>query len=145
MIRRPPRSTLFPYTTLFRSGVTRLDPRSGSTRRYPLGSGAGQDWILQLKVDAADRLWVVTRGGAFRSTDVRRSRSEEHTSELQSQSNIVCRLLLEKKKQNVCCVDRYVRIYVRTEVRWRNLLSDSRFGMSQVELVDMSVAAAIAN
>src|SRR2546430_3854200 len=73
MIRRPPRSTLFPYTTLFRSGVTRLDPRSGSTRRYPLGSGPGQDWILQLKVDANDRLWAVTRGGAFRSTDVRRS------------------------------------------------------------------------
>jgi signal transduction histidine kinase/ligand-binding sensor domain-containing protein/CheY-like chemotaxis protein len=54
-------------------GVTRLDPRTGATRRYPLGSGPGQDWIWQLKVDAGDRLWVVTRGGAFRSTDVRRS------------------------------------------------------------------------
>jgi signal transduction histidine kinase/ActR/RegA family two-component response regulator len=42
-------------------------------RRYPLGSASGQDWILQLKVDADDRLWVVTRGGAFRSTDVRHS------------------------------------------------------------------------
>jgi signal transduction histidine kinase/CheY-like chemotaxis protein/streptogramin lyase len=54
-------------------GVTRLDPRSGAMRRYQLGSGPGQDWIVQLKVDADDRLWAVTRGGAFRSTDVRRS------------------------------------------------------------------------
>ena len=54
-------------------GVTRLDPHTGSTRRYELGSGPGQDWILQLKMDADDRLWAVTRGGAFRSTDVSRS------------------------------------------------------------------------
>src|SRR3989475_13173478 len=72
MIRRPPRSTLFPYTTLFRS-----------LSRFDLGS---------LKVDQnLDR--------AFSDTDLRaRERSEEHTSELQSQSNLVCRLLLEKKK-----------------------------------------------
>jgi signal transduction histidine kinase/CheY-like chemotaxis protein/streptogramin lyase len=54
-------------------GVTRLDPHSGGTRRYSLGFGPGKDWILQLKMDADDRLWVVTRGGAFRSTDVRHS------------------------------------------------------------------------
>src|SRR2546430_8888289 len=80
MIRRPPRSTLFPYTTLFRSAP------------------------------AALRLRQVLR--AFALADPRgleRRRSEEHTSELQSQSNIVCRLLLEKKKKNHApsCLRRY--------------------------------------
>src|SRR2546430_10467654 len=74
MIRRPPRSTLFPYTTLFRS-VRRKPGRAGDDRR-PRGAHA--------------RLRPLDR--------VRGRRSEEHTSELQSQSNIVCRLLLEKKK-----------------------------------------------
>src|SRR2546430_11197522 len=69
MIRRPPRSTLFPYTTLF---------RSWPTRRLP---------------------WPRTDGGATASRSCRAPRSEEHTSELQSQSNLVCRLLLEKKKK----------------------------------------------
>src|SRR2546430_7717980 len=71
MIRRPPRSTLFPYTTLFRSGA------AGST-------GRGE---ANIKVC-----------GAFLAVEFMRQRSEEHTSELQSQSNLVCRLLLEKKK-----------------------------------------------
>src|SRR5688572_31628116 len=69
MIRRPPRSTLFPYTTLFRSGPRHAD--SEQRRQLHLHPGA------QLQ---------------------RAGRSEEHTSELQSQSNLVCRLLLEKKK-----------------------------------------------
>src|SRR2546427_6476197 len=67
MIRRPPRSTLFPYTTLFRSGC---------------GAGAGAQ----------------QQGGGAGSQQGDGTRSEEHTSELQSQSNLVCRLLLEKKK-----------------------------------------------
>src|SRR2546430_10811103 len=72
MIRRPPRSTLFPYTTLFRSTLHRgAQRRDGSQAR-------GQD-----------------RGGAAAGD----RRSEEHTSELQSQSNLVCRLLLEKKNK----------------------------------------------
>src|SRR2546430_10644922 len=70
MIRRPPRSTLFPYTTLFRS-----------VRRY---SRFGSRYVA--------RIWIAAQPAAVRS------RSEEHTSELQSQSNLVCRLLLEKKK-----------------------------------------------
>src|SRR2546430_10403871 len=74
MIRRPPRSTLFPYTTLFRSrssAASRSPPRAGRSR--PPGSrGTG-------------------------TSRARHERSEEHTSELQSQSNLVCRLLLEKK------------------------------------------------
>src|SRR2546430_11355565 len=73
MIRRPPRSTLFPYTTLFRSWP--ISQGSGRGRRHQPGSSA--------------------RG--LRDRSVRRYRSEEHTSELQSQSNLVCRLLLEKK------------------------------------------------
>src|SRR5260221_3436027 len=66
MIRRPPRSTLFPYTTLFRSRI----PRSAERRSFAVPSGSGQ---------------------------IEGTRSEEHTSELQSHSDLVCRLLLEKK------------------------------------------------
>src|SRR5256886_10233129 len=72
MIRRPPRSTLFPYTTLFRSLVADTAAQPGTTFRFDADAGL--------------------TGEALR-------RSEEHTSELQSQSNLVCRLLLEKKKQ----------------------------------------------
>src|SRR5688572_31757591 len=83
MIRRPPRSTLFPYTTLFRS----------SPGRVP----------VQRALDVHARRWrSVERRIGDRKNPLRReyvtSRSEEHTSELQSQSNLVCRLLLEKKK-----------------------------------------------
>src|SRR2546430_2853227 len=80
MIRRPPRSTLFPYTTLFRS-QDRLRRQS----RRPKGG----DFALEPQRDT-----VAARIGA---ATVSRWRSEEHTSELQSQSNLVCRLLLEKK------------------------------------------------
>src|SRR2546430_5739527 len=83
MIRRPPRSTLFPYTTLFRS--VRGDPR-----RRPDGLAASGHGAHGAGLFARRRL-------AARRKDLR---SEEHTSELQSQSNLVCRLLLEKKKKN---------------------------------------------
>src|SRR5688572_8990727 len=83
MIRRPPRSTLFPYTTLFRSVAPRL---ISSRRSIPYAVCAG---TLKLAASASDM-----DGGTGS-----RWRSEEHTSELQSQSNLVCRLLLEKKKQ----------------------------------------------
>src|SRR2546430_4622135 len=76
MIRRPPRSTLFPYTTLFRSAAARPD-RDSCERDRRLHQGSGH-----IEVAGSHRV----------------SRSEEHTSELQSQSNLVCRLLLEKKK-----------------------------------------------
>src|SRR2546427_7030689 len=71
MIRRPPRSTLFPYTTLFRSSLNRLN----------VATSRGMSAVI---VVGSPRLF---------------ERSEEHTSELQSQSNLVCRLLLEKKKK----------------------------------------------
>src|SRR2546430_7892666 len=90
MIRRPPRSTLFPYTTLFRSRSARPRWRSG--------------------------------GGRRRRRPACGTRSEEHTSELQSQSNLVCRLLLEKKKyitQNFHTAFRYMAIPAQRYVRRR--------------------------
>src|SRR5688572_33508040 len=84
MIRRPPRSTLFPYTTLFRS-----HPRA------PLGLRYGGREVLSVKSVKS----VVNSVGVSGATVKSSSRSEEHTSELQSQSNLVCRLLLEKKKK----------------------------------------------
>src|SRR2546430_4798098 len=86
MIRRPPRSTLFPYTTLFRS-LCRHDVQPGNVCGHE-----GQ--ILPAK--RAE----LPRHGRGRATGYGVERSEEHTSELQSQSNLVCRLLLEKKKHN---------------------------------------------
>src|SRR2546429_2234766 len=77
MIRRPPRSTLFPYTTLFRSPPPRTWPTAARRRRRPAGPPAA--------------------GPARPRTP--RPRSEEHTSELQSRLHLVCRLLLEKKKK----------------------------------------------
>src|SRR5688572_31525613 len=89
MIRRPPRSTLFPYTTLFRS---RDQPARKSGRR---GAARGER--------ARARLGPRQPGGAadddLAAPAAGCDRSEEHTSELQSQSNLVCRLLLEKKKK----------------------------------------------
>src|SRR2546430_13371424 len=87
MIRRPPRSTLFPYTTLFRSDLPNRLSVSGTLPSY------AQITVLRLgsRVIGAVPAEVTTTAG--------RRRSEEHTSELQSQSNLVCRLLLEKKKK----------------------------------------------
>src|SRR2546430_9045572 len=91
MIRRPPRSTLFPYTTLFRSRFTRGSRWGGDNARHKAkdeGARAVGDHVPDMRgkrgVELARRLCALHR-------------SEEHTSELQSQSNLVCRLLLEKK------------------------------------------------
>src|SRR5437588_8750034 len=86
MIRRPPRSTLFPYTTLFRS----LCARGGDRRAARPGDG--------LVPHAGCDRHTTLRCAALRRAD-RLGRSEEHTSELQSHSDLVCRLLLEKKKK----------------------------------------------
>src|SRR5258705_6874195 len=94
MIRRPPRSTLFPYTTLFRSDAVWVVPVTTNREiillwhyRYPL-----QTWG-----------WELPSGGGVRSREealmTAQRRSEEHTSELQSLRHLVCRLLLEKKKK----------------------------------------------
>src|SRR5256885_11131536 len=78
MIRRPPRSTLFPYTTLFRSARS----PSAAVRKTAMSNGMNSRFIPSEEIDE------------------RQVRSEEHTSELQSPCNLVCRLLLEKKKKN---------------------------------------------
>src|SRR5258708_22886489 len=79
MIRRPPRSTLFPYTTLFRSG----------------------SWRQQFKLRASQQQQAANQQQALRKLDAEQARSEEHTSELQSPDHLVCRLLLEKKKRTI--------------------------------------------
>src|SRR5260370_10285021 len=93
MIRRPPRSTLFPYTTLFRSRRGGLRGRAGARR-----SGAVGRRRVELRRDPhelRDRTGSSLQGGGERG----KHRSEEHTSELQSHLNLVFRLLLEKKKK----------------------------------------------
>src|SRR3989442_5005478 len=89
MIRRPPRSTLFPYTTLFRSLPQLLHPRADYQALQPQGVGVPS--VLD-------------------QHDLERKRSEEHTSELQSRPHLVCRLLLEKKKTNKT-VNKYTLSY----------------------------------
>src|SRR2546430_3773729 len=96
MIRRPPRSTLFPYTTLFRSPAPSCGTCPTSSRsRFPSG-GPGA-----ASATSSMRRSLSTSDAGDPSSELSCSwkRSEEHTSELQSQSNLVCRLLLEKKKQ----------------------------------------------
>src|SRR2546427_9534170 len=95
MIRRPPRSTLFPYTTLFRSelGERHRDRGGGRTDR-----DAEPSQPARIHLPVADRPAVSIERESH--GERRDPRSEEHTSELQSQSNLVCRLLLEKKKNN---------------------------------------------
>src|SRR5256885_10767082 len=97
MIRRPPRSTLFPYTTLFRSGVRNHEIGRGATSGGDRGQHDAQWDELEVEIDgAAGRQRVV--GDPVLATFLRPDdRSEEHTSELQSPCNLVCRLLLEKK------------------------------------------------
>src|SRR2546430_4268952 len=92
MIRRPPRSTLFPYTTLFRSPQRVRRGSSGEPRGPARGAGGGGR-RQRVRVNGTAAVFV--------------GRSEEHTSELQSQSNLVCRLLLEKKK-NISMLEREV-------------------------------------
>src|SRR5688572_32310507 len=101
MIRRPPRSTLFPYTTLFRSVRGNDSERDGNVsacKRAPHETRrGGPDAGQFLAVQPVRR--AVLLDGLYCEELTRRCRSEEHTSELQSQSNLVCRLLLEKKKK----------------------------------------------
>src|SRR3712207_7320033 len=93
MIRRPPRSTLFPYTTLFRSGHVHGRRLHEST----VGAGARPPERHE-------------RGRGVRLDDLR-PRSEEHTSELQSRQYLVCRLLLEKKKKNIIVYSSYLSLH----------------------------------
>src|SRR5260221_4575926 len=94
MIRRPPRSTLFPYTTLFRSRTMELNAEINVVSLI--------DVMLLLLV-----IFMITAPMMQGGVDVSLPRSEEHTSELQSHSDIVCRLLLEKKKHTQCQQQHY--------------------------------------
>src|SRR2546430_12460827 len=96
MIRRPPRSTLFPYTTLFRSEVT--DFPLGCVR-YSQVPGPASRSVIHNIAKLVNTFRSKTRV-RIQISEVTVKRSEEHTSELQSQSNLVCRLLLEKKNMN---------------------------------------------
>src|SRR5256885_10523347 len=98
MIRRPPRSTLFPYTTLFRSlpacaveALGRIMMRRGVSRDEALRQIL-REHVVEQEAREPDE----------RRTHISTMRSEEHTSELQSPCNLVCRLLLEKKQQRIC-------------------------------------------
>src|SRR5947207_7491313 len=101
MIRRPPRSTLFPYTTLFRSNLTHIPYKGAGPMMQDLIGGQ-----VDMAFDGMSTSAPQIRGGKLKPLAVtakERSfiapgRSEEHTSELQSHSDLVCRLLLEKKK-----------------------------------------------
>src|SRR5256885_11948555 len=99
MIRRPPRSTLFPYTTLFRSGFAAI--RAAATTALALSDSAAFDRAYLRHSDVGDALAELFEGQEEMKSSASASptsRSEEHTSELQSPCNLVCRLLLEKKK-----------------------------------------------
>src|SRR5687768_17810055 len=96
MIRQPPRSTLFPYTTLFRSGSPRAQrrPRAVGRAQAHLRSRAADRQVRSRRILAPVRVAQREAAARLRSE----ARSEEHTSELQSRLHLVCRLLLEKKK-----------------------------------------------
>src|SRR3712207_8978182 len=87
MIRRPPRSTLFPYTTLFRSELRYIDLR----KNLELKAGFSKEELKAIR--------NLLKGNAGNKQTMASMRSEEHTSELQSRQYLVCRLLLEKKKK----------------------------------------------
>src|SRR2546430_13279344 len=101
MIRPPPRSTLFPYPTLFRSPFRGIAwPRDSILSRISAGA-----LFLPVAFAAAQSNSSRNHSDILGAWEGESKRSEEHTSELQSQSNLVCRLLLEKKKQNTLIVN----------------------------------------
>src|SRR3712207_6962780 len=97
MIRRPPRSTLFPYTTLFRSHLSAHSPQAAHASGHPPSPGPPHHPLLTA---AGPRPF---------------SRSEEHTSELQSRQYLVCRLLLEKKKKQLILL--HIRLFSRLKLK----------------------------
>src|SRR3712207_8003793 len=98
MIRRPPRSTLFPYTTLFRSAVRKV---IGANRSQLINQFFFEALLLNLAALLLAFTFVQLGGSWLNTLAGKAFRSEEHTSELQSRQYLVCRLLLEKKKQSM--------------------------------------------
>src|SRR2546427_3361546 len=101
MIRRPPRSTLFPYTTLFRSVSVSLADRPDSRTRHDTHVTRGEGEVARGPHCQRGPHPLARRNTAGRARGCDRGRDRKSTSELQSQSNLVCRLLLEKKKKNI--------------------------------------------
>src|SRR5256886_7337593 len=149
MIRRPPRSTLFPYTTLFRSSRDACSPpppASGDRARSTPATGCRYAPVPPVTVPACSPPRRATRGEPTRRGPG--DRSEEHTSELQSQSNLVCRLLLEKKTTidlphvlavdslvDLCCVRISIDTSNSSIERTRLLLSIDLTGTTRSRLV----------
>src|SRR3712207_7929588 len=98
MIRRPPRSTLFPYTTLFRSLEPQRRDRGEVRRRGRRAEERGEPGHARRRAVGGGEVGLRSEHAACGREVARRQRSEEHTSELQSRQYLVCRLLLEKKK-----------------------------------------------
>src|SRR5690606_41372904 len=96
----PPPSTLFPYTTLFRSGAASQSPRARKRDRACRGGSDCCERDRARRRSPSPRAPRVGAAASAPRTNARSGRSEEHTSELQSRENLVCRLLLEKKKKN---------------------------------------------
>src|SRR2546430_12011072 len=119
MIRRPPRSTLFPYTTLFRSRMLHSLPPGDEVARIGDDSFA----VLTYAGSPGDAGKTATHLQALLAADgfAVTFRSEEHTSELQSQSNLVCRLLLEKKKK--CTIHTFKLQAITQSMRYTRVTS----------------------
>src|SRR3712207_6955974 len=97
MIRRPPRSTLFPYTTLFRSSLIALYYVMSTLSPLPGFDEEPSVIVADIRPGSLAEQLGITQGSKIQSIDGQKIRSEEHTSELQSRQYLVCRLLLEKK------------------------------------------------
>src|SRR2546430_10456571 len=128
MIRRPPRSTLFPYTTLFRSLRTMIEPQSlhdGASCWKRMG-GAASGFVFGASASFGGRttgvMFCTKATSDFASGS---SRSEEHTSELQSQSNLVCRLLLDKIKKIIKITDKEVAIDDQCRIKLTHFRADA--------------------
>ena len=137
MIRRPPRSTLFPYTTLFRSNSSNKLMHSHiffGTQLTSLSAAPSTGMVLNLFIvpGSIQRIFTLTWSGCDRGTQkdfMPQVRSEEHTSELQSLVNLVCRLLLEKKKKKQKTKKKKKKITDKT----RLIVINSRNGERQWE------------
>src|SRR2546430_4652202 len=144
MIRRPPRSTLFPYTTLFRSVLGMAQQKTRPRGVAGPGSGSGGERLGIPHVITGCTVASVQPcgwGGGYNN----RCRSEEHTSELQSQSNLVCRLLLEKKKTHTDKAVRRVAFRIRyvvvTLLHAPAKVQPTTLGAALTELVSMPLLA----
>src|SRR2546430_7566605 len=127
MIRRPPRSTLFPYTTLFRSRTIILIGHKDHQEIIGTSGEAPDRTVVVDSVAAVDALEVEDQQKLSFLTQT--TRSEEHTSELQSQSNLVCRLLLEKKKYKIVDVYNDLHTRGRSRLYCHEELADSQRGL----------------